>query len=164
MDFKITPLTSEDWPQVREIYLQGIAGGLATFETGAPEWEAWDAAHHPFARLAARGGGQVLGWAALSPVSARRAYQGVAEVSVYVRESARGQGVGAVLLAELVRQSEVNAVWTLQASIFAENVASLALHQRCGFRIVGRRERIAQREGVWHDTLLLERRSLVIGV
>ena len=164
MEYLITPFLTEDWPKVREIYLQGIASGLATFETGAPEWEVWNAAHHPFARLAARAGGQVLGWAALSPVSARRAYQGVAEVSVYVAESARGQGVGAALLTELVRQSEACAIWTLQASIFAENAASLALHQRCGFRIVGRRERIAQREGVWHDTLLLERRSLVIGV
>jgi len=157
--FLISPLTPADWEQVREIYLQGIATGLATFETEAPPWERWDAAHHPFGRLAARAEEQLLGWAALSPVSARAVYRGVAEVGIYVRETARGQGVGRALLQELIAVSEANGVWTLQAGIFALNRASQALHEACGFRLVGTRERIGQLHGAWYDTVLMERRS-----
>ena len=161
MSFCIRPFTAEDWPQAREIYLQGISTGVATFETEAPNWAGWDAAHLPFARMTARqeGGGMVLGWAALSPVSARSVYRGVAEISVYVRNTARGQGIGRALLEALVAESEKHGIWTLQASIFAANEASLALHRACGFREVGRRERIAQLHGQWHDTVLMERRS-----
>lgn len=159
MPVEIISLTPSDWPSVREIYLEGIATGLATFETGAPEWPAWDAGHLPFARLGARSAGRLTGWAALSPVSARAVYRGVAEVSVYVAAAARGQGVGRALLERLVAESEAHGIWTLQASIFPENAASLALHAACGFRVVGRRERIARLHGAWRDTLLLEKRQ-----
>ncbi len=152
-----------DWPQVREIYLQGIGTGDATFETAAPDWPAWDAAHVPACRLVARGGDAILGWAALSRVSLRPAYSGVAEVSVYVATAARGQGIGQALLCRLVEESEREGFWTLQASIFPENPASLRLHASCGFREVGRRERIGRLHGRWRDTLLLERRSQVVG-
>ncbi len=129
LDFSISPLHVADWPQVRAIYLQGIATGLATFETTAPDWERWNAAHHPFARLAARADGRLLGWVALSPVSTRTVYAGVADVSIYVAEDARGQGVGRALLQALIPAAEASGIWTLQSSIFAENQASLALHQ-----------------------------------
>lgn len=148
-----------DWEQVRSIYLEGIAAGNSTFETDAPSWEAWDAGHHQFARLVMRNREKVLGWAALSPVSKRSAYRGVAELTVYVTASARGQGVGRALLEALINESEKNGIWTLQASIFPENAASVKLHVACGFREVGKRERIATLNGVWRDTLLFERRS-----
>jgi L-amino acid N-acyltransferase YncA len=157
--FILDILTPSDWEQVREIYLQGIATGLATFETEAPPWERWNAAHHPFARLGARAGAQLWGWAALAPVSSRAVYRGVAEVSLYVRDSARGKGVGRALMEELIAVSEANGIWTLQASIFAFNQPSLALHRAGGFREVGRRERIGQLRGEWMDTILMERRS-----
>ncbi|WP_374689011.1 N-acetyltransferase family protein, partial [Promineifilum sp.] len=157
-DLSISPLTPDDWPAVRAIYEEGIATGQATFETVAPDWPVWDAAHRPDCRLAARQEGRVVGWAALSPVSARAVYRGVAEVSVYVAAAARGRGVGRALLAALVEASEAAGVWTLQASIFPENEASVALHVACGFRVIGRRERPAQLHGVWRDTLLVERR------
>jgi L-amino acid N-acyltransferase YncA len=160
----IEPMQPADWPAVRTIYLEGIATGNATFETEAPEWERWDASHLPVCRLVARRDGQVVGWAALSPVSGRCAYGGVAEVSVYVAAAARGQGIGNALLAALVAESERAGLWTLQAGIFPENVASLALHKACGFREVGRRERIGQMHGVWRDTVLMERRSKVVDV
>jgi phosphinothricin acetyltransferase len=153
------PLTPEDWPAVRAIYQEGIDTGDATFETAAPDWEAWDAKHLASCRLAVREGAEILGWAALSPVSARPVYRGVAEVSVYVLSRARGRGVGSLLLSQLVAASEEHGIWTLQASIFPENRASIALHQRAGFRIVGTRERIACREGRWRDTVLMERRT-----
>ena len=157
MQFHIDALTPADWEQVREIYLQGIATGLATFETEAPPWQRWDAGHHPFARLAARGEqGQLLGWTALSPVSARAAYRGVAEHSIYIHQAARGQGIGRALLLRLLAEAQANGIWTIQTAIFALNSPSLALHRACGFRDVGRRERIAQLHGVWHDTILLE--------
>jgi L-amino acid N-acyltransferase YncA len=167
MTFEIEELKREHWEQARAIYLEGLATGLATFETEAPGWETWDAAHLTFARLVARSndeGGEVLGWAALSPVSRRRVYEGVAEVSVYVAQHVRGGGVGGALLRALVKESERNGVWTLQAGIFPENVASLSLHARCGFREVGRRERIGKLGGRWRDTLLLERRSERVGI
>src|ERR1044071_1646091 len=151
------------WPEVRAVYLEGLATGDATFETEAPEWERWDASHLRACRLVALLGERVAGWAALSPVSARKVYAGVAEVSVYVALQFRGQGVGRTLLEALVRESEAEGVWTLQASIFPENVASVALHKSCGFREVGRRERVGQLEGRWRDTVLLERRSQFVG-
>lgn len=153
-----------DWPAVRAIYQEGIATGQATFETAAPEWEVWDAGHRPDCRLVARQGEQVIGWAALSPVSRRAVYRGVAEVSIYVAEAARGRGVGRALLAALIEASEAAGVWTLQASVFSENEASVALHLSWGFRVVGRRERIGLHHGVWRDTLMLERRSSKAGV
>jgi len=154
----IDQMKASDWEQVRSIYLEGIRSGNSTFETDAPPWEKWNEGHLPFARLVKRDEGSVLGWAALSPVSKREVYRGVAEVTVYVTESARGKGVGRALLEALIAESERNGIWTLQASIFPENIASVELHLRCGFREVGRRERIAMLRGVWRDTILFERR------
>lgn len=163
--FVIETMRAEDWPQVRAIYLEGIATGNATFETVAPPWEAWDAAHAKEPRLVARdAGGAVLGWAALTPVSDRCVYAGVGDLSVYVATSARGRGVGKALLQALVAESERVGIWTLQAGIFPENGPSLALHRSCGFREVGRRERIGEMNGVWRDVVLLERRSRVAGI
>jgi phosphinothricin acetyltransferase len=164
MDFVIDSMMTLDWEFVRAIYLEGIATGQATFETEAPDWERWDAGHLPLCRLVARNGDGVLGWAALSPVSRREVYAGVAEVSVYVAVSARGFGVGGALMRALIEAAERHSVWTLQSSIFPENLASLALHLKHGFREVGRRERIARHHGVWRDTVVLERRSRVVGV
>jgi L-amino acid N-acyltransferase YncA len=149
----------EDWQHVYAIYSQGILTGNATFETNLPSWEDWDSAHLSDPRLVARSGDEVLGWAALSPVSNRKVYAGVTEVSIYIREESRGQRVGSTLLEALIARSEEIRIWTLQASIFPENQASLALHLKFGFRIVGRRERIAQLNGIWRDTVLIERRS-----
>jgi len=161
MNGAIEQMKAGDWEQVRSIYLEGIAAGNATFETEAPSWEKWDEGHLRIARLVMRDRDEVLGWAALSPVSKRSAYRGVAELTVYVTESARGQGIGRALLEALIKESENNGIWTLQASIFPENTASVKLHLACGFREVGRRERIAILNGVWRDTLLFERRSKI---
>ncbi len=155
----IVPFDPRHWRSVRRIYLEGLATGHGSFETRAPTWSRWHAAHRADCRLVACENGAVLGWAALSPVSARKVYAGVAEVSVYVAAAARSRGVGRALLEALVRASEAAGVWTLQAGIFPENAASLALHRRCGFRVVGVRERIGCRNGVWRDVCLLERRS-----
>jgi L-amino acid N-acyltransferase YncA len=163
MEFRIEAMTAEDWPAVRAIYEEGMATGLGTFETEAPSWEAWNAARLPHSRLVARGT-VVLGWAALSPVSKRPCYAGVAEFGVYVTEPARGKGVGRALLEALIESSEANGIWTLQGATIAENAASLALQEQCGFRIVGRRERIGKRDGVWRDTIITERRSRRVGV
>ncbi|HYP51918.1 MAG TPA: GNAT family N-acetyltransferase [Pyrinomonadaceae bacterium] len=162
-DFRIVPMAAEHWERVRAVYLEGIATGQATFETDAPAWEAWDKSHLKHSRLVAVDGETVKGWAALSPVSDRCVYGGVAEVSVYVGRSHRGVGLGRALLAALVESSEREGVWTLQAGVFPENAASVRVHEACGFRVVGRRERIGKRAGVWRDTLLLERRSRVAG-
>ena len=164
VSYVIETMWTTDWRAVRAIYLEGIATGNATFETTAPEWSEWDKAHHHFARLVARREDQVIGWAALSPVSSRSVYVGVAEVSVYVGRSARGSGVGFALLNRLVEESEQNGIWTLQAGILPENQASLALHRRCGFRVVGRREKIGKLHGSWRDVVLMERRSRQVGV
>ena len=161
---KIDLMRPDDWEPVRRIYLEGIATGNATFETNAPDWEAWDAGHLAACRLVAREGAKILGWAALSAVSRRQVYAGVAEVSVYIAAASRGTGVGDKLLGALVTASEAEGVWTLQASIFAENQASLALHGKHGFREVGRRERIAELHGVWRDTIVMERRSRLVGL
>lgn len=163
MDFVIDQMKPGDWEQVRSIYVEGIATGHTTFETSAPSWEEWDAGHLQVARLVARKGDKVLGWAALSAVSRRSAYRGVAELSVSIREESRGQGIGRALLEALIEESERNGIWTLQAAIFPENIASVKLHLRCGFREVGRRERISKLNGVWRDTLLFERRSKTVG-
>ncbi|SPF46559.1 GCN5-related N-acetyltransferase [Candidatus Sulfopaludibacter sp. SbA4] len=164
MSSSIGPIAAGDWPAVRDIYLEGIATADATFETSAPDWETWDAKHPPCCRLLARTGEEVLGWAALSGVSARAVYAGVAEVSVYVAARARGRGVGSLLLRALVAASEENGIWTLQAGIFPENRASIAVHERAGFRVVGTRERIGCMDGRWRDTVLMERRSAAVGV
>lgn len=161
---RLIPLVPAHWPQVRAIYAEGIATGNATFEAQPPAWDVWDAGHRPDCRLVALAddGATVLGWAALSPVSGRCVYAGVAEGSVYVAAAARGQGVGRALLAELVAASETAGLWTVQAGMFPENAASIRLHEAAGFRVVGRRERIGQMAGHWRDTLLLERRSAVV--
>ena|ERR1700741_818611 len=160
---QIRALAESDWPAVRAIYLEGIATGHATFETDAPAWDAWDATHFPAPRLVAVLNEQVIGWAALSLVSTRKVYAGVAEVSVYVANEGHGLGLGRALLERLIAEAERLNIWTLQASIFPENAASLALHNKCGFREVGRRERIGKMKGIWRDTLLLERRSNTAG-
>ncbi len=159
----VRALGPDDWEAVRRIYAEGIATGEATFQTEPPgSWEVWDRGHLGPGRLVAVRDQDVIGWAALSPVSTRPVYAGVAEVSLYVDDAARGVGVGTLLLRALVRASEEAGIWTLQASIFPENPASLAVHQRCGFRVVGRRERIGRQRGRWRDTLLLERRSALV--
>jgi L-amino acid N-acyltransferase YncA len=155
----IEPMRPDDWECVRAIYLQGIATGDATFARTAPDWNDWNEAHLPFCRLVARSGEGIIGWAALSPYSRRAVYAGVAEVSIYVAESVRGQGVGAALMSALVAEAERNGIWTLQAGIFPENEASMELHQRFGFRVVGVRERIGQMDGRWRDVVLMERRG-----
>jgi L-amino acid N-acyltransferase YncA len=177
MNYPILPMPPELWPAVREIYREGMATGNATFETELPDWEKWDRSHRKDCRLVALepfakdselviplAEVTALGWAALSPISPRRVYQGVAEVSVYVAAAARGRGVGKALLRALLQESEANGIWTLQAGIFPENAASLALHQFCGFREVGVRLRIGQLADRWRDVVLLERRSPTVGV
>lgn len=160
----IEAMVPGDWEEVARIFQEGIATGEATFETVVPSWEFWDVAHLSCARLIARENGEIVGWAALSPVSRREAYAGVAEVSVYVAEACRGRGVGRLLLERLIAESEAKGIWTLQAVVFAENAATLALHKGCGFREVGRRERISKLDGKWRDTILLERRSTEVGI
>jgi L-amino acid N-acyltransferase YncA len=163
MDAVISCMREDDWPEVLAIYEQAIAERQATFETCAPSWEAWDAAHCPECRLVARVGREIVGWAAISPVSRRQCYCGVGEVSVYVRQSARGRGLGAALLERLIVESEARGYWTLQGATFPENTASLRLQAGHGFRVIGRRQRIARLDGVWRDTVLTERRSPQVG-
>jgi len=160
---RIMAMTAADWDAVRAIYIDGISSGQATFEVHAPTWQEWDASHHPFGRLVARRLDQVIGWAALSPVSRRACYAGVAEVSVYVGAAHRGLGVGRQLLQAVIAISEQHGIWTLQGATFPENEASLRLQRACGFRVIGRRERIGQLQGVWRDTILTERRSSTVG-
>jgi len=157
-------LTAEHWERVRTIFEEGIGTGQATFETEVPEWMVWDREHLPDPRLVAVDAGEVVGWAALSPVSGRCVYGGVSEVSVYVTAAARGRGVGRLLLRELVQGSERAGIWTLQAGIFTGNETSIRLHRSCGFREVGVRERLGALNGVWRDVLLMERRSRVVGL
>ena len=159
----IRALTEDDWPAVAAIYAEGIATRNATFETAVPSWEAWNASHQAEHRLVAEEGGRVVGWAALSPVSDRCCYAGVAENSVYVAAEARGRGIGRALLEQLISATEAAGLWTIETGIFPENEASVALHERCGFRVVGLRKRLGQLDGVWRDVLLLERRSGVVG-
>jgi L-amino acid N-acyltransferase YncA len=159
---EIQPLRPADWPAVRAIYEASIATGNATFETATPAWEAWDAAHLPAHRLVASDNGAILAWAALAPVSDRCAYAGVAEDSIYVAPQAQGQGAGRALLTALIASAEGAGIWTVQTGIFPENQASVRLHQACGFRVVGVRERLGRLRGHWRDVLLLERRSPLI--
>ena len=159
---ELRPLEPDDWTAAAEIYWEGMRGGLATFETEVPSWEEWDRGHLQHHRLVAEILGEVVGFAALAPISSRRCYSGVAENSVYVAREARGLGIGRALLERLIEGAEEAGIWTIQTSVFPENRASLALHERCGFRVVGTRERIAKRDGVWRDVVFLERRSGVV--
>ena len=160
--FSICEMQTGDWEEVRSIYLEGILTGNATLETDPRDWTAWDTSHLQYGRLVARETSMVIGWAALSPVSSRSVYAGVAEVSVYVGAAHRGRGIGVALLTALIEESERRGLWTLQAGILPENEASLGLHRRCGFREVGRRERIGKLKGVWRDVVLMERRSTTV--
>lgn len=160
----LAEMTPDHWEAVRGIYLEGIATGQATFQTTAPSWEDWDSSHTANCRFIALKDEEVVGWAALTPVSGRCVYAGVAEVSVYIAEKVRCNGVGSLLLNKLVEESEKNNYWTLQSSIFPENEASIKLHQKAGFRIMGTRERIGKMDGRWRDTVILERRSTIIGI
>jgi L-amino acid N-acyltransferase YncA len=156
---QLRDLRPTDWPEVASIFEAGIETGNATFETEAPSWEAWDSSHLQSHRLVAVEDGRVVGWAALSPVSERCCYSGVAENGIYIAHEAQGRGVGQLLLERLVADAERAGIWTIQAGIFPENVASVKLHMRCGFRIVGVRERLGKLHGEWRDVLFLERRS-----
>ena len=161
MEYLIDKIQAHDWDQIRDIYLEGIKTGDATFETAPPSWEDWDVNHIKSCRLATKKGEEVYGWAALSPFSRRKVYSGVAEVSIYVRKNQRGKGIGEVLLKELIKKSEENGFWTLQASIFPENKASIIIHKKCGFRVVGIREKVGKMEnGRWRDVILMERRTI----
>jgi len=162
----LRPMTPDDWPAVRDVYAEGIATGNATFETEVPTWQGWDAGHLADHRVVAvdAGSGALLGWAAVSPASDRCVYAGVVENSVYVAGAARGRGVGRALLGELVESTERGGIWTVQTGIFPENAGSIALHERAGFRLAGRRVRVAQLHGRWRDVLFYERRSTVVGV
>jgi len=167
--YSIGEMLPTDWERVRTIYAEGIATGHATFEAEAPEWERWDSSHLPEPRLVVRVGGKVVGWAAISRTSDRFAYSGVAEVSVYVAEGFRGRELGSTLLAAIIDSSEKMGFWTLQAGIFPENVASLELHKKHGFRVVGIRERVGRMafgdlKGQWRDVVLMERRSKITGI
>jgi L-amino acid N-acyltransferase YncA len=170
MNINIRPLIAADYPAVAKIYEEGIATGNATFQTAAPTWASWDKDHLPFGRLIAEeetdaDAKNILAWAALVPVSGRCVYAGVAELSVYVGENARGLGLGRLLLEQLIVLSEINGIWTLQAGIFPENVGSVVLHEKLGFRRIGFRERVGQMsDGRWRDTLLFEKRSGVVGM
>lgn len=155
----VRDLKEKDWPEVEKIYEEGLATRMATFETSSPGWESWDKSHLKECRFIAEEDGKILGWAALSPVSDRCVYGGVAEVSVYISEAARGKGVGGTLIQELIQASEKNNIWTLQSSMFPENKASNRLHLKFGFREIGIREKIGKLDGEWRDTLMMERRS-----
>ena len=164
VDFTVGAMAPADWEAVRQIYAEGIATGNATIETDPPAWEIWDKRHLSICRYVARSGNDVLGWVALSPVSARCAYKGVTEVSVYVAARARGHRIGTALLTALIAGSEQQGIWTIQAGVFPENAASLALHKKLGFREIGVRERLGKLNGVWRNVVLLERRSAVVGI
>ena len=169
MKYSVDKMMADDWEQVRSIYLEGIAAGNATFETEAPGWDRWNSGHTQDCRLVARAGNTILGWAALSPVSGRCVYSGVAEVNVYVANKYQRLGIGGRLLAALIGESEKKGIWTLEAGIFPENVDSINLHKRNGFRDVGRREKLSKmtygaHKGIWRDGVLLERRSNSVGI
>ncbi len=153
----------EDWEAVCAIYIEGIATGNSTFAQSAPDWQSWDQDHLQPCRVVARLGNEVLGWTALTPVSRRQIYAGVAEFSIYVAERTRGRGIGTALLKELIEESERAGTWTLQSGIFPENEASVGLCRRCGFRVVGTREKVGCMNGKWRDVVLLERRSKITG-
>lgn len=164
MEFIVEEMKDEDWPKVADIYREGLATGDATFETDVSEWDRWDRNHLSGCRLVARAGKQITGWVALSSVSGRCVYSGVAEVSIYVKSSARGQGIGKALLEAAIKESERIGIWTLQSGTFPENVASIAIQKACGFREVGTREKIGCMYGRWRDVVLMERRSRIVGI
>ena len=164
MDIVIEKMKDQDWPAIKSIYEEGIATGDATFEVDAPDWEQWDKSHLRDCRLVAKSGGEIIGWFALSPISDRCVYEGVAEGSLYVKSSARGQGVGKVLLKAAIEESERIGIWTLQSGTFPENTASIAMQKACGFREVGIREKIGCMNGKWRDVILMERRSKSVGI
>lgn len=167
MEYIIEEMKASDWDQVKNIYLEGIKTGIATFqsEDDLPTWELWNNGHISSCRLVARSGEEILGWVALNPYSSRSVYSGVAEVSIYLGEKYKGLGIGTALLENLVVLSEINGFWTLQAGITRENNASISLHKKCGFREVGIREKIGKmKSGKWHDTVLMERRSSIVGL
>lgn len=161
---EIRNFKQEHYTQIAGIYRQGIETGIATFETHVPDWESWDKTHLPECRIAAYEGESMAGWAALTPVSGRCVYAGVAEVSVYVADNFRGKGIGQLLLKQLITESEKIGLWSLQAGIFSENIGSIRLHEKCGFRNIGFREKIGQLNGVWKDSVIMERRSQIVGV
>lgn len=163
-EFEIESMTPAHWPDVARIYQEGIDTGMATFENSVPSWEDWDRNHLKSCRLVSKMGPTVLGWAALSPVSSRCVYGGVAEVSVYIGSDHRGKGVGISLLQKLILESEKEGYWTLQSGIFPENTASINMHEKAGFRKIGYRERIAKNNGQWKDNVLMERRSGIVGL
>ena len=163
-EIRIRPIISDDWDAVANIYEEGINTGFATFETQVPTYHAWDSAHLKSCRIIASYRNSILGWSALSPVSRRRVYSGVAEVSVYVGKNDRGKGVGLLLMQTLISQSEKQGLWTLQSSIFPENIGSIRLHEKTGFRYIGKRVKVSKLNGIWKDNLLFERRSMSIGV
>lgn len=162
--FSIESMTADAWPAVEKIYADGIATKNATFEQTTPDWNTWNSSHRSDCRFVARMGSEIVGWAALSNVSNRCIYSGVAEVSIYVDPGFHGRGIGDRLMKTLIAESETNGLWTLQAGIFPENERSIQLHLRNGFRIIGSRERIGKMDGVWRDTVLLERRSDQVGM
>jgi phosphinothricin acetyltransferase len=165
MEFIINQMKETDWLQVSDIYTEGIDTKIATFQSAAPSWEDWNNGHCKTCRLVAKVGEEILGWAALSPVSSRCVYAGVAELSIYISNKFRGQKVGTVLLEELIKLSEENGYWTLQSGIIRENIASLNFHKKCGFREIGYREKLGKMDnGTWHDVVLVERRSKVVGL
>jgi phosphinothricin acetyltransferase len=157
-------IEESNYAEVARIYLEGIRTGMATFETQVPDWQAWNKAHHEFGRIALVDQNRMLAWGALTPVSQRYAYRGVAEISVYVAESDRGRGLGKAVLQELIRIAEQNNLWTLQAAIMKQNEVSIEMHKKCGFRVIGYREKVAQLNGIWTDSVLMERRSKLIGI
>ncbi len=157
-------IEQENFYQVTEIYRQGIETGIATFQNDIPDWESWDKSHSKDCRIAAFEDDEMMGWAALTPVSGRCVYAGVAEVSIYVASNYQGRGVGEFLLNHLITASEEAGLWTLQSGIFSENIASIKLHEKCGFRKIGYREKIGKKDGVWKDNIIMERRSKIVGI
>jgi len=163
-EIRIDQITEKSWPDVARIYESGIATKNATFQTEAPDWDSWNKSHRPDCRLLVMLDSKVIGWAALSNVSSRKVYSGVAEVSIYIDSNYRGKGFGDILMDSLIKESESNGIWTLQAGIFPENKGSIKLHHKHGFRTVGIKERIGKMDKVWRDVVILERRSKVVGV
>lgn len=161
---EIRPITKDNFSEVVEIYKQGLATNIATFQNDLPQWEDWNKGHLDFCRISIYENNKMLGWTALTPVSSRCVYAGVAEVSVYIAQNERGKGIGKILLNELITQSEANGIWMLQSGIFSENQSSIKLHEKCGFRMVGYREKIGKKNGIWKDNILMEYRSKNIGI
>ena len=161
---EIRPITKDNFSEVVDIYKQGLATNIATFQNDLPQWEDWNKGHLDFCRISIYENNKMLGWTALTPVSSRCVYAGVAEVSVYIAQKERGKGIGKILLNELIKQSEANEIWMLQSGIFSENQSSIKLHEKCGFRMVGYREKIGKKNGIWKDNVLMEYRSKNIGV